>query len=359
MISQNAKKHADACRFCWMCRHLCPVGQKTGREINTPRGKGLLLSLVERGTAYDADMARAMYECLLCDACSDNCATGFEPPVFIREGRTAAVAEGLAPESVVKVLENIEHTGNIYGEVKPSFGDGHKAAVLVYIGEVAACRAPDMAKALLSLLNKAGIDCTVLAEEPASGLMLGDLIGYVEEVRAQVAVCAGAINEVRARTVVVLDSYDAVLMKQMYPEWGVALNAGVVTATSYVAGLIADGKLHPGKAPVGPCSYHDDSRLARNLREYDAARDIIASMGIELWEMFRSRGLAKCCGTSLVRAYMPDLSRLIAQGRWKDFARTGAKTLLVANPQVWEVLSAEIPERMELRDLFGLLNSVC
>ena len=25
-----------------MCRHLCPVGLKTGREVNTPRAKGLL-----------------------------------------------------------------------------------------------------------------------------------------------------------------------------------------------------------------------------------------------------------------------------------------------------------------------------
>ena len=93
MISQKAKIQADACRFCWMCRHLCPVGLQTGKEVNTPRAKGLLLSMVERGTAFDRDMAEVMYECLLCDACSNDCATGFEPPVFIREGRTAAVVE--------------------------------------------------------------------------------------------------------------------------------------------------------------------------------------------------------------------------------------------------------------------------
>ena len=23
MFSEKSKKHADACRFCWMCRHLC------------------------------------------------------------------------------------------------------------------------------------------------------------------------------------------------------------------------------------------------------------------------------------------------------------------------------------------------
>ena len=41
MFSENAKKHADACRFCYMCRHLCPVELVTGKENNTPRAKGL------------------------------------------------------------------------------------------------------------------------------------------------------------------------------------------------------------------------------------------------------------------------------------------------------------------------------
>ena len=44
MFSEKAKKHADACRFCWMCRHLCPVQLVTGKETNTPRAKWLLVS---------------------------------------------------------------------------------------------------------------------------------------------------------------------------------------------------------------------------------------------------------------------------------------------------------------------------
>ena len=51
MFSEKAKKHADACRFCWMCRHLCPVQLVTGKETNTPRAKGLQVSLIERGAA--------------------------------------------------------------------------------------------------------------------------------------------------------------------------------------------------------------------------------------------------------------------------------------------------------------------
>ena len=32
MISQNALRHAEKCRFCWMCRHICPVAGSTNRE---------------------------------------------------------------------------------------------------------------------------------------------------------------------------------------------------------------------------------------------------------------------------------------------------------------------------------------
>lgn len=217
MIHQNARHHAEKCRFCWMCRHLCPVQHQTGKELNTPRAKGLLLSMVNRKTqSFDKDMAQAVYECLLCDACTNDCTTGYQPPLFIREARTEAVVSETAPESVMKLIENIETTGNIFGVEKPSYGqDGTN--VLVYIGEVAAIKVPEMAKNLLALLAKAGFSAKVLEREPASGVRLGDLMGYTEEVRQQAAACAKAMNET-GLPVVVLDSYDAEIMTQKYPE---------------------------------------------------------------------------------------------------------------------------------------------
>ncbi|MBE6904868.1 MAG: (Fe-S)-binding protein [Ruminococcaceae bacterium] len=210
MVILDAVHYADACRFCWMCRHLCPVGLKTGREVNTPRAKGLLLSMVERSSAeYTADMAQAMYECMLCDACTNDCATGYEPPLYIREARTQAAVEGLLPVPVQAVLDKIKNTGNIYGMQKPFYGIGNKADVLLYIGEVAACAEPGMVRAYMDLLSKAGVDFMVLDSEPASGTMLGDLIGFVAEVQAQAKNCADTMNSAGAAMVVVLDSYDA------------------------------------------------------------------------------------------------------------------------------------------------------
>lgn len=353
MLSQNAKKNADKCRFCWMCRHLCPVQLKTGKEINTPRAKGLLISMIERETAkFDADVAKVMYECMLCDACVNDCATGYRPPVYIREARSEAVARDLAPAGVMKTIENIEKTGNIYGEEKPEFGKHDPADVLVYIGEVAALRAPKMAEAFLGLLDKAGVKYMTLKDEPASGVMLGDLCGYVSEVTEQAEKCAAAINESGAKKIIVLDSYDAQIMTEVYPQQNVQIKGEIVTATAFAAELLKEGKIAPKKAEKGLAAYHDDDRLARVFHEFEPARELAKAAGFELVEMFNKERLAKSCGCSVVKAYMPELVKLTAEGRFDDLKRTEARIILTANPESYECLSDNVSEGCEVKDIF-------
>jgi len=355
MISQNALHHAEKCRFCFMCRHLCPIQLQTGKEVNTPRAKGLLLSMLNKGAAeFDRDMAQTMYECLICDACVNDCATGYQPPLFIREARTEAVVNDLAPEAVMKLIENVDATGNIYGADKTSFAQ-EGTDVLVYIGEVASCKVPQMATSLLRVLAKAGISAKVLANEPASGVMLADLMGYVDEVAQQAKVCADAINATGMKTVVVLDSYDAEIMKQRYAQWGAEITAEIITATSYVAKLIADGKLAPKAANGVTGACHDDDRLARTFYEFEPIRSIAAAAGFTLTEMFNKERLAKSCGSAVTLAYMPDIITKVAAGRWDDLLRTDATAILTANPQSYLCLSQSIPDGKQVVDLYSAL----
>lgn len=359
MISQNALHHAEKCRFCFMCRHLCPIQLQTGREINTPRAKGLLLSMVKRGTQeFDRDMAQTMYECLLCDACVNDCATGYQPPLYIREARTEAVIENLAPAEVMELIDNIMSSGNIYGVEKPSFAQTGKD-VLVYLGEVATCQTQALANSFLQLLHLAGVQATVLDNEPASGAMLADLIGYVDEVSQQAKACAAAINQAKPKTVVVLDSYDAQIMKQKYPEWGFTIDAEVVTATSFIAQILQEGKLQtkPSGQIIAAC--HDDDRTARAFYEFAPIRTIAESAGFVLTEMFNTERLAKSCGSAVTLAYMPKLIKRVAAGRWDDLKRTAAKTMVTANPQAYLCLSQAIPEGYTLVDAYtALLNNL-
>lgn len=98
-FSESAKKNIDSCRFCWMCRHICPIGNVTGQERNTARARALSLSMVARGSAdFSEDIIDNVYQCALCRACTNDCATGYDPVVYTKEARLMAALEGKMPE---------------------------------------------------------------------------------------------------------------------------------------------------------------------------------------------------------------------------------------------------------------------
>ncbi|NMA08934.1 MAG: (Fe-S)-binding protein [Clostridiales bacterium] len=356
MFTDRAYTIAEACRFCWMCRHCCPVGLRTGREINTPRAKGLIVSLLKRGTAYDRDIARAMYECTLCGACSNDCVTGYEPPVYIREARTQALVDELVPPEVMAVIEHVAETGNIYGEEKPCYvGTSSEADVLVYIGDTAACRTPDLIRSFFSVLSKLDVPFRTLSDEPTSGADLYDLIGDVDEVRTACKKLAERIRKTGVRTVVCLNPNDAAMLARRYEDFSIPLPAKVRTATSFVADLLKESSVSVTPQPLR-VTYHDNVRLSRELGETDPARDILAVLGVELHEMFLHGKLAHDCGSAVFHAYAPDLCALTAAGRWEEAARTPARTLVTASPEDYLVLSAQTPEGYEVKDLFAIVD---
>ena len=85
MMSEKCKKHVDSCRFCWMCHHICPIGNATGLERNTAKGRALGISLVNRGSLVLSDIMDNIYECACCGACVQDCTTGWDPVMFTKE----------------------------------------------------------------------------------------------------------------------------------------------------------------------------------------------------------------------------------------------------------------------------------
>ena len=360
MFSEVAYKNADACRFCWMCRHLCPISLKTGKEINSARARGLLVSLVKRGQEYDKTMAANMWECCLCGACTNDCATGYEPRTYIREGRSIAIAEGLAPKNVMEVVEKFLEFGNMYGKADLQAGldlsgATEGAEVLLYIGEVASVEAPEIAAAAMSLLKKAGVAYNVLKNEPTSGAYMGDMIGFVDEVKQQGVALSRAIDASGAKVVVALDGMDARIMKHEYKEWNCAPKADVLTATAYFAQLVAEGKLNLNKLE-GTVSIHDAGALARDLDETAPVRELVAALGLTNVELLRCKNLSKSCGGPLLKQYSPYLSGLTVQGRWEDLLRSDVRTLVTESPASYATLGSKIPEGCVLEDVILLLD---
>ena len=333
IMSEKCKQHVDSCRFCWMCHHICPVGNATGQERNTARARALGISLVNREAIDLSEIMDNIYECCTCGACVHDCVTGWDPVMFTKETRLQAALEGKLPEYIMTLVSNCIETGNAYGktEICNKLADEVKAHstkkdTLLFLGVDAKFMACEQALKAIKVLDKAGVDFTVLENEAPSGAQLDFLIGAANETKTQMEECAKALSEFK--TVVVYDPNDAKAIKQLYKEYGIEISANVVTYTSFVAGLLEAGKLEAknnGKAVV----FQDPYQLSRDLEETEKAREIIMSYAV-LGEMLLNRAETVWAGNILMAQYMPEVIKLVAKRRIFNAKSVGADTIVTA-----------------------------
>ncbi|WP_164076038.1 heterodisulfide reductase-related iron-sulfur binding cluster, partial [Stenotrophomonas maltophilia] len=60
--------------------------------------------------------------------------------------------------------------------------------------------------------------------------------------------------------------------------------------------LLRAGTLQPGRSKAGSVTYHDPCYLGRYNGEYEAPRNVLRALGIEVKEMQRSGFRSRCCG---------------------------------------------------------------
>ncbi len=343
-FTQKSKEHIDNCRFCWMCHHVCPIGNATGQERNTARARALGLSLVARDAIeYSEDIISNVYECSLCGGCMTDCVTGWDPVMFTKEARLGAALDGKLPEYILAMVNNLQEKGNIYGADKneniPEIKGGD---ILFFLGEDV--RAKGCAKNAVELLKKAGVDFTLLKDEPNSGYSLDFLLGAAAETKAVMENCAKVLSNYK--TVVCYDPADAKVMKREYKEWGIELKAEVVTFTEFVASLIKDGKLKV-KNSGAEFTPQDSPLLARDLEETEPVREILSACGT-VKEMLLNRAYTMLAGHLIMNEYMPEVIEKVAENRWINAKNVDAKTVVTTAPAEYIMLSKTKPENIEL-----------
>ena len=344
MMSEKSKQHVDSCRFCWMCHHVCPIGNATGQERNTARARALGLSQVAReAIEYSDDIIDNVYECSLCGGCVADCTTGWDPVMFTKEARLGAALDGKLPGYVMKMLENLQAKGNIYGADKneniPEISGGD---ILFFLGEDT--RAKGCAKVAVELLKKAGVEFTLLKDEPISGYSLDSLLGASAETKAAMEKCANTLNGYKR--VVCYDPCDAKVMKREYKEWGIALSAEVVTFTEFLCELIESGKLKV-KNSGKEYTPQDNPCQARDLEETDSIRKILSACG-KIVEMNLCKKETVLAGNLIMNEYMPKVMEDCAKMRWTNAANMNAKTVVTQNTAEYVLMSKTKPEGMEI-----------
>jgi len=356
----------DACRFCFMCRHVCTVGILSGRESDTPRGRALILSKIKRGhIAYSEELIETVYRCCLCGLCETWCQAKMRPTAAALAARADIVAAGMAPERVRELRDHLLADANPFGLARGDRFqkiDGcvfvERPEVLYYIGADAAYKRPEIANAFISILKSANVGFSVLQGEGETGKSLAAL-GYIDDARAA---ATGLLEQIRSTgcTAIVTtcpSAFDA--FTSDYPSMGLDMGGiEVLHAVQYVDRLIAEKRISPRKHIAKTATLLDGTYLGRTHGIYDAPRRVLDSvLATERREMSWSKELAHSAGEAagIFGLLHPALGSAMANRVLDEAARSGADILATTCPATKTALLAARRDGIEIRDIVELV----
>lgn len=175
---------------------------------------------------------------------------------------------------------------------------GKQPEVLFWVGCAGSFddRAKKITKAFVKILNKANVEFAVLGtEESCSGdpaKRAGNEFLFQMQAMANIEV----LNGYEIKKIVTACPHCFNTIKNEYPQLGG--NYEVVHHTELIKSLLDDGRLsiEGGKYKGKRITFHDPCYLGRANDVYEAPRELIQKLDIELVEMKRCKTNGLCCG---------------------------------------------------------------
>ncbi|MGM0366907.1 MAG: 4Fe-4S dicluster domain-containing protein [Actinomycetota bacterium] len=248
MEIEKTKEIIKSCRYCLMCKHVCPSGSYSYFESDYPRGRALIMDRILEGkNDYTKDMIDALYNCFLCDSCHAHCEGNWELPKAVKMARYDIASRGLEPGRAKKIKESLESFGHPFvGErLKPVEISYERGCKLLYImGPHIRFKHHSLAEAVKGITAKAGDCFSVMEDEPGCGAVL-DMLGYRKEAKKAGKLLFERIKEKSPETILVSDPVLYHCLKNDFAEWGLKFDKRVSLEhiTGYVLRNIDAGKL--------------------------------------------------------------------------------------------------------------------
>ncbi|MEX1031156.1 MAG: heterodisulfide reductase-related iron-sulfur binding cluster [Paenibacillaceae bacterium] len=298
-----------------------------------------------------------IWSCTSCRNCEDQCPVGNEHvDKIIDLRRYLVLTEGKVPQDAQRAMQNIERQGNPWGISRndrekwmealvdmevPMAADNPEFDMLLFIGTMGSYdnRSMKVTRALIGLLNEAGVKFAVLGnEEKNSGdtpRRLGNEFQFQELCRENIAI----FQKYHVKKIVTACPHTFNTFKNEYPEFG--LQAEVVHHTQLLAQLIKEGRIQPKYEVNERITYHDSCYLGRYNNVYDEPRDILRAIpGVELVEMERSRENSMCCGAGGGMMWMEeDTGKRVNVARTEQALEVQPDTISSACPYCLTMLS--------------------
>ncbi len=369
MTREELLDKALSCNRCGSCRG---VSQDTvpnpSFSLQCPSGMTLLgayepagLMYIARGLAlgalkWDKDLADFLYSCTLCGYCEDLCSRGYRhtPSITILEELRRIIPDELKPPSLTRLAQYLCRVeGNklsllkAYGITDP---DEEGRTDTIIFADRTIMANPSKLHEIGFILQKSGQQIGCFMNKPLppvdTALLNAGFTGQLEE-------CIEEIDaRIETRGVKQVICYNpeslSVLLRHSNSR------AEFIPITRLYSRMVAKKPHKKLKMPA--VTYQDPCHLGRYAREYVAPRRVIAGLGLELKEMWRTRQDSLCCGSGGgVLFNKPALAKRYASNRWEEAKATGARLMITACPFCNINLNASKPKGLDVVDLTSLM----
>jgi hypothetical protein len=297
----------NACRFCFMCRHLSAVGNVTFRESDTPRGRALIAGKMQVNIKeQNPDFVDAFYRAELSAANRFHCVSHYDEAGLILAARQDIAEAGLAPENVRNLVAELQ---------KVDFKVEGSGSALYYVD-------------IYSDKSEAPKGCKIISGGDTGKAL--EVLGFVKEAEAVWVKFQAAVKTSGCQTVITScpASYD--MIKKRLGE------IKVLHSSEFIE----------GKHGSGPVYYLDSDYLKNYNDNMAAPRNLLKKLGYELKPFGTNCEESYSCGEGAVvyDKLNPDLAAKLC-GRIAELTDNPATDILVtASPYTRFALKKYTPQ---------------
>jgi heterodisulfide reductase subunit D len=331
------------CLECGKCTAVCPISRR--EPAYSPR---LTVERALWGEGEELLTDALLWSCLTCQHCSTRCPSDVHYVEFIRDLRALARGEGqeglcshgeaiqtwmrmmTSPELKQNRLEWLDEDLKVSTNSDTVYFAGCLPYYDVVFNKIGA-QGVEIARSAVRVLNRLGVEPIILENERCCGhdlLWEGDVANFRKLAELNIAM----LQATGAKRIVTTCPECARTLKVDYPAHVGDLGMEVM----HIAELLAQNLVEDASRITHHASrlttYHDPCRLGRHLGVYDAPRQVIEALGLELVEMEHSGKNALCCGTSCW-TNCGAVNKQIQVDRLREAQATGAELLVTACPK--------------------------
>jgi hypothetical protein len=235
----------NACRFCFMCRHLDPVGNVAFREADTPRGRALICDRMrmDQSNLSAPDFIDALYRSALSGANRFHCVSHYDETGLVLAARQDIVLAGFAPENAKALAAEL---------AKVAFAVKGKKSATLYYGTH-----PELYPGC----------ATIVGRDPGKAL---EVLGFVKESKKVLAAFKKAVTASGCKTLVVAEPASFDFLRDKLPGVNVVQSADYLLAAK------------PAATKVRKAHYIESDFLRNYDGNPSSPRDLLKALGYTL-----------------------------------------------------------------------------